>query len=171
MTGPLQILLPRLAWQVLGLSEAQRGAYLGLMALSLIVGGVSALALARRAHHGRTILGGVLAGSLLFALLATVQQAWLSAVLLAGVGLLGGLVISLVVAGIQLQAPVALRGRVMSMYAITSQVLPALSGVAAGALLRQVGVVSAVAWAGLLLATVALLAAVAMPALRRHAGH
>lgn len=171
MTGPLQILLPRLARQVLGLSEAQRGAYLGLMALSLIVGGVSALALARRVHHGRTILGGVLAGSLLFALLATVQQAWLSAVLLAGVGLLGGLVISLVVAGIQLQAPVALRGRVMSMYAITSQVLPALSGVAAGALLRQVGVVSAVAWAGLLLAAVAVLAAVAMPALRRHAGH
>lgn len=171
MTGPLQILLPRLARQVLGLSEAQRGAYLGLMALSLIVGGVSALALARRVHHGRTILGGVLAGSLLFALLATVQQAWLSALLLAAVGLLGGLVISLVVAGIQLQAPAALRGRVMSMYAITSQVLPALSGVVAGALLRQVGVVSAVAWAGLLLAAVAVLAAAAMPALRHHAGH
>ncbi len=171
MTGPLQILLPRLARQVLGLSEAQRGAYLGLMALSLIVGGVSALVLARRVHHGRTILGGVLAGSLLFALLSTVQQAWLSAVLLAGVGLLGGLVISLVVAGIQVQAPAALRGRVMSMYAITSQVLPALSGVAAGALLRQVGVVSAIAWAGMLLAAVVVLALFTMPHLRRHAGH
>jgi MFS family permease len=171
MTGPLQILLPRLARQVLGLSEAQRGAYLGLLALSLIAGGVSALALARRVHHGRTILVGVLAGSLLFALLSAVRQPGLSALLLAGVGLLGGLVISLVVAGIQVQAPAALRGRVMSMYAITSQVLPALSGVAAGALLRQVGVVSAVAWAGLLLAAVAVLAAAAMPALRRHAGH
>ena len=61
----------------------------------------------------------------------------LSALVLAGVGVLGGMVISLVVSGIQVQAPPALRGRVMSMYAITSQVLPALSGVAAGVLVGR----------------------------------
>lgn len=170
MTGPLQILLPKLARQQLGLSEAQRGAYLGLLALSLIVGGVLALALARRVHHGRTILGGVLLGSLLFAVLALIRTPLLSALTLAGVGLLGGMVISLVVAGIQVQAPAALRGRVMSMYAITSQVLPALSGVAAGALLRQVGLGAAVAAAGLALAGVAAVAMAAMPALRRYPG-
>ena len=170
MTGPLQILLPKLARQQLGLSEAQRGAYLGLLALSLIAGGVLALALARRVHHGRTILGGVLLGSLLFAALALIRTPLLSALTLAGVGLLGGMVISLVVAGIQVQAPAALRGRVMSMYAITSQVLPALSGVAAGALLRQLGLTAAVAAAGLALAGVAAVAMVAMPALRRYPG-
>lgn len=170
MTGPLQILLPKLARQQLGLSEAQRGAYLGLLALSLIVGGVLALALARRVHHGRTILGGVLLGSLLFAALAVIRTPLLSALALAGVGLLGGMVISLVVAGIQVQAPAALRGRVMSMYAITSQVLPALSGVVAGALLRQVGLTAAVAAAGLALAGVAAVATAVMPALRRYPG-
>lgn len=170
MTGPLQILLPKLARQQLGLSEAQRGAYLGLLALSLIVGGVLALALARRVHHGRTILGGVLLGSLLFAGLALIQTPLLSALTLAGVGLLGGMVISLVVAGIQVQAPAALRGRVMSMYAITSQVLPALSGVAAGALLRQVGLGAAVAAAGLTLAGAAAVAMAALPTLRRYPG-
>lgn len=170
MTGPMQILLPRLARQELGLSEALRGAYLGLLAASLIVGGVLALVLARRVHHGRTVLGGVTVASLVFAGLALVESPAGSALTLAGVGLLGGLVISLVVSGIQAQAPVALRGRVMSMYSITSQVVPALSGVAAGALLQQVGVRPAVAAAGLLLAGVGAVAALAMPALRRHAG-
>jgi hypothetical protein len=75
-----------------------------------------------------------------------------------------------VVSGIQVQAPEAVRGRVMSMYAITSQVLPAMSGVAAGALVEQVGVRYAIAGSGLTLATIAVLAALAMPGLRRHSG-
>jgi len=170
MTGPLQILLPKLARQQLGLTEAQRGAYLGLLAISLIIGGVLALLLARRLHHGRTILGGVALGGLVFALLGAISSPLLSALALAGVGMLGGMVISLVVAGIQTQAPEALRGRVMSMYAITSQVLPAVSGVAAGALVTQVGVVPAIAGAGLALAGIAAGAALAMPVLRRYAG-
>ena len=41
-TGPMQILLPKLAARRAGLNELQRGAYLGLLALSLIVGGVTA---------------------------------------------------------------------------------------------------------------------------------
>lgn len=62
MTGPLQILLPKLAREVLQLTELQRGAYLGLLALSLIAGGIAALALARRLHHGRVVLAGIGAG-------------------------------------------------------------------------------------------------------------
>ena len=171
MTGPMQILLPKLARQELGLSEAQRGAYLGLMAFCLIVGGVLALMLARRLHHGHTILGGVVVGSLLFALLSIVSTPMLSALVLACVGVTGGMVVSLVVSGIQGQAPQGVRGRVMSMYAITSQVLPAMSGLAAGVLVGQVGLRPAIAASGLALAAVALLAALAMPALRRHPGH
>ncbi len=171
MTGPLQILLPKLAREVLGLSESQRGAYLGLLAISLITGGVLALALARRVHHGRIIFGGVVAGSLLFASLSQVRDAALSAAMLGGVGILGGMVISLVVSGIQAHAPDAMRGRVMAMYSITSQVLPALSGVVAGVLVNQLGVTTAIAVAGLALAGMAGIGAIAMPALRRTAGH
>ena len=170
MTGPMQILLPKLARQELGLSETQRGAYLGLLALCLIVGGVLALALARRLHHGHTILGGVILGGLSFALLASITTPALSALVLACVGVLGGMVVSLVVSGIQVQAPPAARGRVMSMYAITSQVLPAMSGMAAGVLVGQVGLRPAIAAAGLALAAVAALAALAMPVLWRHPG-
>jgi MFS family permease len=170
LTGPMQILLPKLARQELGLSEAQRGAYLGLMAMCLIAGGVLALVLVRRLHHGGAIFGGTALGGAFFALLAYFQSALPSALALACVGVLGGMVVSLVVSGIQAEAPQAVRGRVMSMYAITSQVVPALSGLLAGVLVDRVGVQDAITAAGLALAAIAVLAALSMPVLRRHAG-
>ncbi|MFO1263177.1 MAG: MFS transporter [Rhodoferax sp.] len=168
MTGPLQILLPKLARDVLRLNELQRGAYLGLLALSLIAGGITALALARQVHHGVAIFSGIVLGCLVFASLSQITAPILSAALLACVGLAGGMVISLVVAGIQARAPEALRGRVMSMYAITSQVVPAASGVAAGTLVNGIGVTHAVAVAGLVLAAVVAWACARMGALRRY---
>ena len=135
------------------------------------MGGVLALALSKRLHHGRTIFGGIFVGCLLFAALALVRSNALSALLLSGVGLLGGMVISLVVSGIQARAPVLLRGRVMAMYSITSQVVPAASGVLAGAAVSRWGVVGAIALCGLVLAAIALFATVRMATLRHHAGH
>lgn len=171
MTGPLQILLPKLAREVLQLSELQRGAYLGLMALSLITGGISALVLARRVHHGLVVFAGIVATYLVFASLGQITSVALSAATLACVGIAGGMVISLVVSGIQAQAPMAMRGRVMSMYSITSQVVPALSGVAAGALVNAVGVTTAIQLSGLTLAGIVVLAAWRMPQLRGYSGN
>ncbi len=170
MTGPLQILLPKLAREVLHLSELQRGAYLGLLALSLIVGGVTALALSKRVHHGRVMFGGIVAGCLVFAALSRIDTLAVSATGLACIGIGGGMVISLVVSGIQARSPVALRGRVMGMYSIISQVVPALSGVAAGALVNAMGVTAAVQLSGLTLAGIALLAAWRMGRLRAYTG-
>jgi MFS family permease len=77
------------------------------------------------------------------------------------------MVISLVVAGIQGQAPPALRGRVMGIYSIISQVIPAASGVMAGAVVRSAGITQAIFVAGVGLASMAVLAAVLMPQLRK----
>ena len=170
MTGPLQILLPKLAREVLHLSELERGAYLGLMALSLITGGISALVLARRVHHGLVVFAGIIATYLVFASLSQITSVALSATTLACVGITGGMVISLVVSSIQAHAPVAMRGRIMSMYSITSQVVPALSGVAAGALVNGVGVTAAIAISGLTLAGIVALSALRMPRLRGYCG-
>jgi len=167
MTGPMQILLPKLAREVLGLSELQRGGYLGLMALTLILGGVSALLLGKYLHHGAAIFVGTMTASLLFASLSHWTSAAVSATALGAMGLLGGMVISFIIAGIQGQAPEALRGRIMSIYSIISQVVPAASGVAAGALVRATGVTQAILYAGAGLAGLALLAAALMPQLRR----
>jgi MFS family permease len=167
MTGPMQILLPKLAREVLGLSELQRGGYLGLMALTLIAGGVSALLLGKHLHHGAAIFAGTMTASLLFASLSYWTSASVSSMALGGMGLLGGMVISFVIAGIQGQAPEAMRGRIMGIYSIISQVVPAASGVAAGALVRSTGVTSAILMAGLGLALIAVLATMLLPKLRR----
>jgi hypothetical protein len=163
----MQILLPKLAREVLGLSELQRGGYLGLMALTLIAGGVSALLLGKHLHHGLAIFVGTMTASGLFASLSLWTSAAVSATALGAMGQLGGMVISFVIAGIQGQAPEALRGRIMSIYSIISQVIPAASGVAAGALVRATGVTRAIWMAGVGLALLALLAALLMPQLRR----
>lgn len=170
MTGPLQILLPKLARTQLGLSESGRGAYLGLLAISLILGGVLALAWGKRLHHGRAIFAGIFVACALFATLAAIELTALSALVLCGVGMLGGMVISLVISGIQTHAPQQLRGRVMAMYSITSQVVPALSGVVAGAAVSRLGVVWTIALCGGVLGAVALFAAWRLSTLRRHAG-
>jgi hypothetical protein len=162
----MQILLPKLARGVLGFTELQRGAYLGMMALSLIVGGVSALLLGKHLHHGRAIFAGTVLASLLFASLSQWTQAATSSIALGSMGMLGGMVISFIVAGIQGQAPEATRGRVMGMYSIISQVVPAASGVAAGVLMRATSVTQAIAMAGLGLAALGALGALCMPRLR-----
>ncbi len=167
MTGPMQILLPKLAKEVLGLSELQRGVYLGMMALTLIMGGVAALLLGKHLHHGMVIFAGTTVASLLFASLSHWTNALASAAALGGMGVLGGMVISLVVAGIQAQAPPALRGRVMGIYSIISQVIPAASGVMAGAVVRSSGITQAILGAGIALACLAMLAAMVMPQLRQ----
>ena len=168
--GPMTVLLPKLAATTLALGEVERGTFLGTLALSLIAGGLVALALARRAHHGRTILAAtVLAGVLLGALGAT-RSAAVAVALLCGVGVAGGLALSLVVAGIQAHAPEATRGRVVSMYTIISQVVPALSGVAAGALVQAFGVGVALLACGATLALAMLVNAAWMTALRGHRG-
>ena len=59
----------------------------------------------------------------------------------------------------------------MSMYSVTSQVVPAFSGVAAGALVNAVGVHLAIEWSGLALAALVALAAWRMVRLRRYSGY
>jgi MFS family permease len=170
VTGPLQLLVPKLARQVLGLSEIERGAFLGLFAVALIAGGILALPLAKRVHHGRTIFGGIFFVGLVFASLSIWRETWIATVALVLVGIGAGTAVSFIVAGIQLQAPAAMRGRVMSMYSIISQVVPAASGVLAGLALKQFGVISAILGGGLTIAALGVVGALAMPALRKQAG-
>lgn len=168
--GPMTVLLPKLAATRLALSELQRGAFLGTLALALIVGGVVALAVARRAHHGHTILGGTVLAGVLLAALGIAPTAAVAVALLAGVGIAGGLALSLIVAGIQANAPEPVRGRVLSMYTIISQVVPAASGVLAGALVQGFGVGVALLACGGTLALAMFVNAGWMAALRGHRG-
>ncbi|MCO5125239.1 MAG: MFS transporter [Rhizobacter sp.] len=168
--GPMSVLLPKLASTRLALDELGRGAFLGTLALSLIVGGLVALVTARRVHNGRLVFGATIVAGLALATLGSVSTVGTAVALLCTVGIAGGLALSLIVAGIQAQAEEATRGRVVSMYTIISQVVPAASGVAAGALTQAFGVGAALQVCGSVLVVAMLVNASWMKALRRHRG-
>ena len=156
LMGPMQVLLPRLASSELMLTGLERGAYLGTLALALIIGGILCMALKSRLPDGWVILLGCLAAGAGIASLSQIEHPWASAAMLLASGIVGGMVVSLIVAGLQAEATPAVRGRVMSMYTITSQIVPAASGLLAGALSEFLGVVTAMLICGLLIALAAL---------------
>ena len=169
LMGPMQILLPRLAQDQLRLSEIERGSFLSLTALALIIGGIGTLALVKRLHHGHSIFIGIGTAGLLFALLAGSRSTVVASTLLLAAGACGGMVVSLIVADLQAHVPDAVRGRVMSMYTMTSQVIPACSGLAAGLGLKFFGLLATTVAAGMILILAALTGALLMPRLRRAA--
>jgi MFS family permease len=168
--GPMTVLLPKLATAQLGLGELQRGAFLGTLALSLIAGGMVALVAGPRVPHGASVFAATVTAGLALAGIGAVRDARLAVALLALVGIAGGFSLSLIVAGIQAQAPEAVRGRVVSMYTIISQVVPAASGVVAGILVHGFGVGVALHVCGAVLALAMGLGAWRMGALRCYRG-
>ncbi len=170
LMGPLQVLLPKLARAELGLGELGRGAFLGALAPALIVGGLLCLPLARLLPHGKTILAALCACGALFGWMSVVQTPLAALALLGGIGILGGIALGLIVAGIQENVADAVRGRVLSMYTIASQSVPAASGFAAGALAQATDVRRAMLVCGAALLAAAAVGAARMAVLRGHRG-
>lgn len=134
--GPIQVMLPRFAQQTLMLSEMGRGLFLGALALALLLGGALALPLARRFGQGRSLLVAAVLSGVALSLLG-LQQSLLGALLCLGANGMGaGLAVSLIVALLQHESEPALRGRLLSLYTVTSQVIPAAGGLGAGLLLE-----------------------------------
>ncbi len=134
--GPIQVMLPRFAQQTLMLSEMGRGLFLGALALALLLGGALALPLARRFGQGRSLLVAAMLSGVSLSLLG-LQESLLGALLCLGANGMGaGLAVSLIVALLQHESEPALRGRLLSLYTVTSQVIPAAGGLGAGLLLE-----------------------------------
>ena len=136
--GPIQVMLPRFAQQTLMLSELDRGLFLGALALALLLGGALALPLARRFGQGRSLLVAAVLSGVALSLLG-LQESLVGALLCLGANGMGaGLAVSLIVALLQHESEPALRGRLLSVYTVTSQVVPAAGGLGAGLLLERV---------------------------------
>lgn len=168
--GPIQVLWPRFARAVLGLDDAQRGLYLGTLALALIVGGALAGFLRARVHNGHTILvGPLLLGATIIA-----TPVFITGVgpisLIAFSGVVAGLVVSFIVAGLQTQTDDAMRGRIMSFYTIGSQVGPASAGLAAGLAADAFGVTLGLTLSGAVIAGLGVLGLIGLARLRAYPG-
>ena len=168
LMGPMQVLLPRIASSQLSLEGMERGLYLGILALALLIGGVLCMALRRRIHDGRTILVGTFIAGLAIAALSQISAPLLSGVVLMAAGIIGGMVVSLIVAGLQAETAPDVRGRVMSMFTISCQVVPAASGFMAGVLSEYFGVVTAMLLCGNVIALIAIAGLIRLPAVRQY---
>lgn len=134
LMGPMQVILPTVAKELLQLNETAQGTYLSLIAFSLIVGGLSAMWLKNKGNIGfNTMLAIAIAGAGLAYVSIESSLAW-SVTILVLASISGGIAISFIVAGLQAYSADEHRGRIMSFYSIISQFIPAASGVGAGAL-------------------------------------
>ena len=164
--GPIQVMLPRFAQQHLLLGELGRGLFLGALALALLLGGALALPLARRFGQGRVLLACALLSGLALSALGA-QGSLAGALLCLGLNGMGaGIAVSLIVALLQQESETALRGRLLSLYTITSQVVPAAGGLGAGLLLEQLPADQALLLCGALLSLLFSLAAWRLERLR-----
>lgn len=155
----MQVILPQVAETQLGLNNLQKGQYLGLIAVSLILGGVAAMKLKSYFPIGPAIIVMLSICGLGLGLIGYITSVWLSCVVLVISTTLAGIVVSLIMAGLQHYTPSSIRGRVMSIYTIISQVISAMAGVAAGAMAEGINVpTSLYVIAGLFLALSILLA-------------
>ena len=150
MMGPMQVILPQIADTRLGLNPQEKGQYLGLIALSLILGGVAAMKLKNHVSIGRTILVLLLMCGVSLILIGAISNVWVSCLVLIIGTTFAGVVVSFIVAGLQHFTPVFIRGRVMSIYTIISQVVSAMAGVLAGAIAQGLNVPSSLFVIGLL---------------------
>jgi MFS family permease len=140
MMGPMQVILPQVAEQQLELNTIEKGQYLGLIALSLILGGVAAMKLTALIPIGKSILVMLFICGLSMGLIGFIETVWLSCLVLMIGTTFAGIVVSFIVASLQHYTPVEIRGRVMSIYTIISQVISAMAGVLAGAVAQGISV-------------------------------
>jgi MFS family permease len=137
--GPIQVIVPKLAVTTWGLAELGRGALLGVLAPSFIAGGALCMWAVRVFRPPVLIFSSLgIAGVAFLGIGFQAGVFWVPA-LLALVGIFGGLAQSQIVTLIQSRIEDRFRGRISGIYTMSSQVVPAMSGVGAGLLVSQLG--------------------------------
>lgn len=151
LVGPVQVLLPKYAKQILGLNEAGRGALLSSLGIGLVIGGYGTFLLHGFRKKGHILFGTAFVSSVLFSLLPLFSESILSTtILLFFFGLATGVIITLIPAGIQQYTENHIRGRVLSLYSLIFLIVPALTGVLSGFFSDRIGIQSTFMWAGFL---------------------
>jgi MFS family permease len=137
--GPLQVLVPAFAGEILGLDDGQRGTLMGVLGLGIVAGGAAATRATRLRHLPRWLVAtAVVAVGLPIALAAATTTATAAIVLLA-VGATAGFFASVAPGIVQVAVTDEIRGRIMAAYVVVRWGLPALGAAAAGLLAETLG--------------------------------
>ncbi|MCR9142983.1 MAG: MFS transporter [bacterium] len=167
VVGPIFVVLPRYARDLMGMDEQGRGVLLATLGIGLFVGGMLAHAMGRRArHHGRWIMISCFAIGAILSVTGFVREPYPMAALLITAGVFGGIVSTLIPSLLQGAAPDEIRGRVLSFYTLAFQATPAISGFTIGLVSDRFGLENALWIAGAFIAAAALLGMLLSPELR-----
>lgn len=171
VVGPIFVVLPRFARDIMGMDEQSRGLLLSSLGAGLFFGGMLARVLGRGDKHGRWIMGSCLAIGGILCAVVPVWHASRAPAAIAGLlviaGIFGGVVSTLIPAMLQGLAHDEVRGRVLSFYTLVFQLTPAISGFSIGLISDRVGLENATLLAGSFIALAAALGMLFSPELRR----
>lgn len=151
LMGPIQVIIPKMASSVWNVQGLNKGALLGVLAPAFIAGGAICLWASRRFLPGRLIFGSLGIAAVSFLFIGFQETAFWVPVLLALIGIFGGMGQSQIVTLIQVMIEGQYRGRISSVYTMSSQVVPAFSGLMAGLLVTAFGPYQSLRIWGLLL--------------------
>jgi MFS family permease len=169
--GPVQVMLPRYAKLILNLDGIDRGFFLGSLALALLIGGGISLKVAKIFGQGKIIaISSIMTGIGLIGI-GLSNQLYLSVIFVFVSGIGAGSSISLLVAILQSESSPEYRGRLVSLYTIASQVVPATSGLTAGIVLTFIPVSIALPYAGLILTATLTIGIIRLNVLRDYRVH
>ncbi|WP_367986651.1 MFS transporter [Vibrio sp. NTOU-M3] len=130
--GVLNIYLPALAANKLGLDGLNLGIFLGLLSVGLIIGSTLSFRLIGRISADFTIPALITVS--VVSLLASVHQSYyvVLVALVLIISICNGFVMNLIIATIQQLTEESYRGRVISIYTILTQISPATGAIVAG---------------------------------------
>jgi predicted MFS family arabinose efflux permease len=144
------VYVPLLARHVLGLGSEGFGFLMASLGVGAVTAGLSLGAIGPRPPRPSTLVGLIAAACLGLLGLALTRQVWQAVVLLACIGLTGTAAVASCNTSLQLRAPDALRGRVMSLYSLLSGGIFPIGAFVIGTISQSWGVSVAFATNGLL---------------------
>ena len=163
---PVQLLLPVFNQDVLGQGAAGLGWLYGGMGIGALVGSLVLAGMGDVGHKGYLLIGACLLWAVFMALFALSTTMWAALLLLSVVGLASTAFMALNWTVIQLVVTQEMRGRVMSIVMMSFGLMP-LGVIPMGFLTEAMGIDIALLFGAIGLAVLTLVAAIAIPAIRR----
>jgi MFS family permease len=158
---------PIYARDILGVGAAGYGLLTGALGVGAVVGALSIATFRPSGGSGRLVLGGLAIVGVALATFAVSRNLALSMVALALLGTFQVSFYSTTNTLIQVLVPSRLRGRVLSLYLLTSIGLIPIGNLVSGAIAEQVGVEAVLAVGGLITVAIVALVALAEPEVSR----
>ena len=148
--GPYQTLMPEFLKQAFDLGEKQRGLFMAIFGVGLLIGGIFTTVLRSHNRRGLFLIASTMFIGATLAMVSASASYYPSLIFLFISGCLGGVSNGLVSAIMQEETPDRVRGRVMSMYTFIVIGMPALGGLIFSILAQSTSLASSIVVAGLI---------------------